>query len=76
MISAEFMDIFGILAFIIILVIGIVIKIKRKKLPNNILDWMAIGLIIVGILGLSVDVVIVVRSFILGWLGRVFNSDG
>tara|TARA_Y100000310_G_scaffold209474_1_gene210135 strand:+ start:2322 stop:2438 length:117 start_codon:yes stop_codon:yes gene_type:complete len=38
MVSAEFMDIFGILAFVIVLIIGVIIKIKRRKLPNNTLD--------------------------------------
>ena len=63
MIKAEFFDIFGILAFVIILVIGILIKFKRKKLPNDVFDWIAITLIIVGVLGLVVDLVMVIRAY-------------
>ena len=65
MLGAEFFDIFGILVFIIILVIGVLIKIKRRKLPNNTLDWIAIVLIIIGVLGLSVDIMIVFRSYLI-----------
>ncbi len=61
--NPAFFDIFGIAAFLIILVIGIVIKIKRRKLPNNVLDWIAIVLIIIGILGLIIDGMIVFLSY-------------
>ena len=63
MVNAEFFDIFGILAFIIILIIGILIKVKRRKLPNNVFDWIAVVLIIIGVLGLVVDSVIVIKSY-------------
>ena len=63
--TPEFMDIFGILAFVIILVIGLLIKFKRRKLSNNSLDYLAIVLIIIGILGLIVDLIIVISNFIL-----------
>ena len=63
MVSAEFMDIFGILAFVIVLIIGVIIKIKRRKLPNNTLDWIAIILIIIGLIGLIVDIVMVYRGY-------------
>jgi len=62
-INAEFFDIFGIIAFIIILVIGILIKVKRRKLPNDVFDWIAIVLIIIGILGLVVDIIMVFRGY-------------
>jgi len=64
-IGAEFFDIFGIFTFIIILVIGVLIKFKRRKIPNNWFDWIAILLIVIGILGLIVDTYIVIRTFIL-----------
>jgi hypothetical protein len=65
MVSAEFMDIFGVLAFVIILVIGFLIKIKKKKLSNKAFNWMGILLIIVGALGLIVDSTIVIRNFLI-----------
>ena len=61
--TAEFFDIFGIFIFIFILVVGILIKFKRRKLPNNVFDWIAIGLIIIGICGLIVDIVLVWRGY-------------
>lgn len=63
MVNAEFFDIFGILAFVIILIIGILIKFKRRKLPNNVFDWIAIVLIIIGALGLIVDLWMVWRGY-------------
>jgi len=65
MINAEFMDIFGILAFVIILIIGLMIKFKRKKLSDKSFNWIGIILIIIGILGLVVDSIIV-WSFLRG----------
>lgn len=64
MVSAEFMDIFGIMAFVIILVIGILIKIKRRKSPKHFLDYVSWVLIIIGALGLIVDSIIVSSNFI------------
>jgi hypothetical protein len=64
--NAEFFDIFGIFVFAIILVIGILIKFKRKKIPNNVFDWIAIILIIIGILGLIVDGAIVIVNYFVG----------
>jgi hypothetical protein len=61
--SAEFFDIFGIAVFTFILVAGLLIKFKRRKLSNNIFDKIAIGLIIVGVLGLIVDTVLVGLKF-------------
>ncbi len=65
MISAEFFDIFGILAFFIILIIGILIKIKRRKLPNNTFDLIAVILIIIGVIGLIVDIIMVWRGYLI-----------
>jgi len=64
MVEAEFFDIFGIFVFIIVLAIGIMIKVKRRKLPNNVWDWIAIILIVIGFLGLLVDLWIVVKTFL------------
>ena len=61
--SPEFFDIFGIFAFAIILVIGLVIKFKRRKLSNNVFDWLAVLLIVIGVLGLIVDLFIVIRTY-------------
>jgi len=60
MLSAEFMDIFGIIVFIIILYIGIRLK-KRKKVKL----WVCNLLIAIGIIGLLVDLYIVFSNFIL-----------
>ena len=65
MVNAEFFDVFGIFAFIIILIIGILIKFKRRKLPNNIFDLIAIVLIVIGILGLIIDLWMVFRGYII-----------
>ena len=63
MVNAEFFDIFGIFAFVIILIIGVLIKFKRRKLPNNVFDYIAIILIIIGVLGLVVDLWMVWRGY-------------
>ena len=63
MVNAEFFDSFGIFALIIILVIGILIKFKRRKLPNNVFDYIAIVLIVIGVLGLIIDAWMVWRSY-------------
>jgi len=63
MVSAEFFDIFGIFAFVIILIIGILIKFKRRKLPNNVFDWIAIVMIVIGVIGLIVDMYLVFRGY-------------
>jgi len=65
MFEAEFFDIFGIFAFIMILIIGVLIKFKRRKLPNNVFDWIAIILIVIGVLGLVVDLIMVWRSYLI-----------
>jgi len=63
MVNAEFFDVFGIFAFVIILIIGILIKFKRRKLPNNIFDLIAIVLIVIGVLGLVIDLWMVFRGY-------------
>ena len=63
MVNPEFFDIFGILAFAIILIIGILIKVKRRKLPNNVFNWIAVVLIIIGVLGLVIDLWMVWRGY-------------
>lgn len=61
--TPEFFDIFGVFAFVTILIIGILIKFKRRKLSNNVFDYIALILIIIGVLGLIVDVTIVVIRY-------------
>lgn len=63
MIGAEFFDIFGIFTFLIILIIGVIIKFKRRKLSNNVFDWIALVLIVIGFLGFIVDLWIVIGSY-------------
>jgi len=64
--SAEFFDIFGAMAFIIILVSGILIRFKRRKLSKHFIDWIAVILIIIGALGLIIDVTIVIMNYFVG----------
>ena len=63
MVNTEFFDVFGIFAFIIILIIGILIKFKRRKLPNNVFDWIGLVLIVIGVLGLIIDLWLVWRGY-------------
>ena len=63
--TPQFFDIFGTFAFIIILLIGLLIKFKRKKLSKHFLDYVAIVLIIIGMFGLIIDSFIVIKNFIL-----------
>ncbi len=57
MINAETFDIFGIIGFLILLVIGLKI---RKKVKRE--SWI---IIIISIIGLSIDTYIVLAKFIL-----------
>lgn len=57
MINAETFDIFGIIGFLILLVIGLKI---RKKVKRE--SWI---IIIISIIGLSIDTYIVLTKFIL-----------
>jgi len=59
MVSAEFFDIFGIIAFAIILYIGI--RLKRKRTVDKKISYI---LIAIGILGLFVDLSMVFSAFI------------
>lgn len=63
--TAEFFGIFGILGFIIILIIGILIKSKRKNLSKKDLNLIAFILIIIGIIGLAVDMLMVWKKFLI-----------
>tara|TARA_Y100000034_G_scaffold116569_1_gene155056 strand:+ start:20 stop:193 length:174 start_codon:yes stop_codon:yes gene_type:complete len=57
MVSAEFMDIFGFIAFLILITLGIsLLKIAKKR---------GIILIIIGVLGAIVDGWIVISNFLI-----------
>ena len=60
MVNAEFLDIFGFLGFIYIVIISIFI-LKNKKIPK----WAAIILLTIGILGLIVDGFIVISTYLI-----------
>ena len=60
MIRAEFFDIPGFIAWVFILVVGI-ISLKRK-LPK----WVSIILILIGIMGALADGMIIIRTYFLG----------
>lgn len=57
----EFFDIFGLIVFIFLFIVG-VLMIQKKKLP----DWVGFIILIIAILGLIVDGSIVIKTFILG----------
>ena len=59
-VKPAFMDIFGVLAFAIVLSIGIYGVISGGVLPN----WILIILIIIGGLGLIVDATIVISTYL------------
>ena len=61
MINAEFFDIFGFCAFVIIILISIWILRAKEKLPR----WAGIILLIIGILGLIIDGWIVIKTFLI-----------
>ncbi len=58
---AEFFDIFGLIVFTFLLVIGLMM-IKKKKLP----DWAGFVILLIGILGLIVDGYIVIKTYLIG----------
>ena len=60
MVNAEFLDIFGFLGFIYIIIISILI-LKNKKVPK----WTAIILLIIGILGLTIDGLIIINTYLI-----------
>ena len=59
MVNAEFFDVFGFLGFIYITIISIWI-LKNKKVPG----WAAIILLTIGILGLIIDGLIVISTYL------------
>lgn len=59
MVNAEFFDIFGFLGFIYIIIISIWI-LRNKKVPR----WTAIILLIIGILGLTIDGFIIINTYL------------
>ena len=61
--SAEFFDLFGVLAFAFILIAGILIKYKRRKMSKKAFSFIGVCLILIGIIGLIVDVVMVTLKF-------------
>ena len=65
MINPEFFDIFGIFVFAIILIIGLLIRFKRRKLSDKTWNLISLFLIIIAILGLIVDGIIVWRTYLI-----------
>jgi cytochrome c oxidase subunit IV len=62
MISAEYFDILGILAFLFLFIFSVYIYIKFKKVPR----WFTILAILVSLAGLIVDLYIVIGNFLVG----------
>ena len=62
MLSAEFFDIFGFLAFVFLFVSGIWMLVSKKRVPF----LMKIAILAIGLLGLIVDGYIVIKTFIVG----------
>ncbi len=60
--NAAFFDIFGIIAFLIILIIGIKILRTNKRVPQ----WVGGLLLLIAIGGLMIDSIIVIKTYILG----------
>lgn len=60
--NAEFFDVFGFMGFIIILMISIWMLKSKDKLPN----WAGVILLSIAILGIIIDGIIVIKTFILG----------
>ena len=59
---AEFFDIFGLITFTFLIVVGMTILRTKKRLP----DWMGYVILLIGILGLIIDGTIVIKTFIIG----------
>ena len=62
MISAEFFDIFGLIAFAFLVVIATWALKTKKKLPK----WSTIIILKIGLLGLIAEGYVVIKTFILG----------
>ncbi|GEM_PF-1353841 len=58
----EFFDVFGLLVFAFLLIVGYLMTTKKKKMP----DWVGFVIFVIGILGLIVDGFIVFRTFFQG----------
>lgn len=58
----EFFDLFGLLVFSFLLIVGYLMMGKKKKMP----DWVGFVIFIVGVLGLIVDGFIVFKTFFQG----------
>ncbi len=58
MVSAEFFDIFGLIVFAFLFVVG-VLMIRKQKLP----DWVGFIILLIAILGLIVDGYIVIKTY-------------
>jgi hypothetical protein len=61
MVEAAFFDIFGIIVFIILLYIGL--RFSKYKLKN--IKWMGYLLIVIGLLGLVIDLYNVIHNFLI-----------
>lgn len=57
----EFFDIFGLVVFVYLFVVG-VLMVKKRKLP----DWVGFVILLIAILGLIVDGSIVIKTYFLG----------
>lgn len=62
MVSAEFFDIFGFIAFTFIIIVGAWMLRSKKKLPN----WVGLVILLIGIVGAIVDGFIVIKTYIIG----------
>ena len=62
MVNFAFFDIFGFLAFVMIIIIGILILKRYHKVP----DWIGGLLLMIGIAGLLIDGMIVIKTYVLG----------
>ena len=60
---AEFFDIFGVIVFAVILILGIIMLEKSKKKIFTVIGWV---LMAIGIVGVLVDGTIVLKTYILG----------
>ncbi len=62
MVSAAFFDIFGFIAFIFLLIVGIWMLKSKRKLPK----WIGIIILLIAILGIIIDGFIVIKTYIIG----------
>ncbi len=62
MVSTEFFDVFGFMAFIIIAIVGTWMLKSKERLPN----WIGMVVLSIGILGIIIDGFIVIKTYIIG----------